>query len=68
MCSLIDMDFDGEIMEIIVQEQSNNKEIALLKYEESSIKALAQVYMDNLFIYKTITKQNLLASQAEEKN
>lgn len=62
------MDFDGEIMEIIVQEQSNNKEIALLKYEESSIKALAQVYMDNLFIYKTITKQNLLASQAEEKN
>lgn len=62
------MDFDGEIMEIIVQEQSNNKEVALLKYEESSIKALAQVYMDNLFIYKTITKQNLLASQAEEKN
>lgn len=62
------MDFDGEIMEIIVQEQSNNKEVALLKYEESSIKALAQVYIDNLFIYKTITKQNLLASQAEEKN
>lgn len=60
------MDFDGEIMEIIVQEQSNNKEVALLKYEESSMKALAQVYIDNLFVYKTITKQNLMARQAVE--